>query len=282
MPTLRFHIIRTLSPLYGPDEAIPMADLLLEKITGLTRLEIKQLPTTNFPKQQRETLELYLEQLLHHRPIQYVLEEAWFQEMSFFVDERVLIPRPETEELVEWVSSDFRQVKNPVLVDIGSGSGCIPISLTKKLPGAEIHSCDRSAEALTVAGMNADRLQARVRWHQIDFLQEALWHHLPSPDCLVSNPPYIPFKGASDMSRHVTAYEPEMALFVPDETPFIFYQALARFCRQRGQPGCRLYVEIHEDHALGVRQVLEHNGMKNIELRQDMQGKDRMMKAINP
>lgn len=286
METPVIHITRRLSPIYGDSEARCMADLLLEHITAVSRLEIRQLKSESLNAEQVKKLEECLQQLERHRPIQYVLGEAWFQEMPFYVDERVLIPRPETEELVEWVVQDFRKSGGPgsqtVVLDIGSGSGCIPISIRKKLPTAEIHSCDQSEDALAVAKINAERLKAEVHWHQLNFLDESTWEQLPSCDCIVSNPPYIPRRGAVDMSRHVVEFEPDMALFVPDEDPYVFYDAIARFAIQKAKPGAGIFVEIHESHAPGVRNVFEKRGLINIEVRLDMQGKDRMIKAIRP
>ncbi|WP_290791148.1 peptide chain release factor N(5)-glutamine methyltransferase [Flavihumibacter sp. UBA7668] len=282
MSTPRDHIIRQLSPLYGKEEAGIISEMVLGKISGLPRQEVRHIKAANLSDQQQVQLEEMLEQLVSHRPIQYVLNEAWFQEMPFFVDERVLIPRPETEELVEWVIQDYRAIAAPVILDIGSGSGCIPISLAKKLPTAQIHSCDLSSSALTVAHLNAARLNAVVHWQELDFLDESNWSALPAPNCIVSNPPYIPKQEADLMSQHVVVYEPGMALFVPDQNPYLFYKAIARFALQKTKSGAGIYLEIHEDHPLGVRQVLEHCGMKNIEIRKDMQGKDRMVKAIRP
>lgn len=256
--------------------------MVLEKISGLPRQEVRNIKTAHLSDQQQLQLEEMLEQLISHRPIQYVINEAWFQEMPFFVDERVLIPRPETEELVEWVIQDYKEVAAPVILDIGSGSGCIPISLAKKLPTAQIHSCDVSPAALTVAQLNSSRLKAIVHWMELDFLNESYWLRLPTPACIVSNPPYIPKQEAGDMSQHVVAYEPGMALFVPNQNPYLFYEAIARFALHKASSGTGIYLEIHEDHPVGVRQVLEHCGMKNLEIRKDMQGKYRMIKAIRP
>ncbi len=282
MATPRDHIIRQLSPLYGKQEADLISGMLLEKITGLSKQSLRQLTAADLSDKQQWQLEEMLEQLLKHRPIQYVLNEAWFQEMPFFVDERVLIPRPETEELVEWIIRDYKLADAPLILDIGSGSGCIPVSLAKKLPAARIYSCDSSAAALTVAALNASRLQADIHWLELDFTQEASWSSLPNPTCIVSNPPYIPKKEAATMSRHVVEFEPGMALFVPDEAPYLFYTAIARFAMERCQPGTGVYLEIHESHAVGVRQVLEQTGLRQVEIRNDMQGKERMIKAIRP
>lgn len=280
MPTPRTHIIRQLESIYGNKEAGYIADLVLEKLTGLPKREVRNLQVANLSDQQQLLLEEMLAQLQQHRPVQYVINEAWFQEMPFYVDERVLIPRPETEELVEWVVKDLKTETAPTILDIGSGSGCIPVSLAKKLPTAEVHSCDISSEALSVAQLNAAHLQAIVHWHELDFLDAGNWERLPVPDCIVSNPPYIPKAGAAEMSTHVVKYEPGIALFVPDEDPYVFYKAIARFAQSKCQPGTAIYLEIHEELASGVQETLQQEGINNIEIRRDMQGKERMIKAI--
>jgi release factor glutamine methyltransferase len=280
LPTPRTHIIRQLESIYGKTESGYIADLVLEKLSGLPKREVRNLQVNNLSEKQQLLLEEMLEQLQQHRPVQYVINEAWFQEMPFYVDERVLIPRPETEELVEWVVKDLKSETAPTILDIGSGSGCIPISLAKKLPSAKVHSCDISSEALSVAQLNAAHLQAIVQWHELDFLDATNWEQLPMPDCIVSNPPYIPKTGATEMSAHVVKYEPGIALFVPDEDPYIFYKAIAGFAQSGCQPGTVIYLEIHEDLAAGVQETLQQAGINSIEIRRDMQGKERMIKAI--
>lgn len=280
LPTPRIHIIRQLEPIYGNTEASYIADMMLEKLTGLPKQETRNLQAANLSDKQQLQLEEMLVQLQQHRPVQYVINEAWFQEMPFYVDERVLIPRPETEELVEWVVKDFKTETAPTILDIGSGSGCIPISLAKKLPTAEVHSCDISSAALSVAQLNAAHLQAIVQWHELDFLDERNWEQLPVPTCIVSNPPYIPKAGAAEMDAHVVKFEPGIALFVPDEDPYLFYKAIASFAKSRCQAGTLIYLEIHEALAAGVQQALQQKGIQTIEIRRDMQGKERMIKAI--
>lgn len=282
LPTPRTHIIRQLESIYGNTEAGYIADLVLEKLSGMPKREVRNLQVANLSDQQQLLLEEMLAQLQQHRPVQYVINEAWFQEMPFYVDERVLIPRPETEELVEWVVKDLKTETAPTILDIGSGSGCIPISLAKKLPAAAVHSCDISSDALSVAQLNAAHLEAIIQWHELDFLDKGNWERLPVPDCIVSNPPYIPKAGAAEMSTHVVKYEPGIALFVPDEDPYLFYKAIARFAKLRCQPGTIIYLEIHEDLAAGVQETLQQEQLTVVEISKDMQGKDRMIKALLP
>lgn len=275
-------LISDLTPLYGESEAIVIAGMVLEKITGERRIS-SRLEKLSLSAVQQEELDTYRTQLLEHRPVQYVLHEAWFQDMPFYVDERVLIPRPETEELVVWIIDDHSKQPEPIiLLDIGSGSGCIPISLAKKLPLAIVHSCDISSEALDVAKKNALGLGAHIQWHQTDFLDRSNWTSLPVADVIVSNPPYIPQSGRSWMDKHVIDFEPSTALFVPDNDALVFYKAIAEFTIHHGKPGTSVYVEIHEDLASEVSACFATAGLRTIEVRHDMQGKERMIRARRP
>jgi release factor glutamine methyltransferase len=196
------------------------------------------------------------------------------------VDERVLIPRPETEELVEWVISEVSSAPGPTLLDVGTGSGCIAISLARRLPAASVYACDISPDALAVASRNAAALDARVEFRELDFLAGTSWGHLPKPDCLVSNPPYIPYSERGSMAAHVVDNEPSLALFVPNEDALVFYRALGKFARQRLPDQGALYAEIHEDLGTAVRETLLAEGAKEVILRKDLQGKDRLVKAV--
>jgi release factor glutamine methyltransferase len=269
----------SLTPDYGEKEAFIITNMALEKITGKRNNETNDLLLS---MDEEIMANHFLAQLLNHRPIQYVLNEAWFQNMKFYVDENVLIPRPETEELVEWIVKDQKNKAAFTILDIGSGSGCIPVSLAKKLPQAAIHSCDISAEALLVAQKNAYEMNAAVSWHHTDFLQEKNWTTLPTPDVIVSNPPYIPQIGRLQMDPHVVDYEPAVALFVPDENALIFYTAIAKYAMQYCAATTTIYVEIHEELADSVRAVFVKAGLTNIEIRNDMQDRERMVKAIRP
>lgn len=269
-------ITRDLEAIHGEREANLIANMVLEKITGDRR---NQQSEKNLPADQQTSMESMTLELLQHRPVQYVLQEAWFQNMPFYVDERVLIPRPETEELVEWVARSAAGLNNPVILDIGTGSGCIAVSLAKKIPGAAIHAIDLSEGALEVARINADRQHASIHFHHLDFLQPANWQAFPVPDILVSNPPYIPQSGRKEMAAHVVDHEPALALFVPEEDPMLFYTAIAQYAARLGRPQMMVLVEIHEDLAQAVKQSFESAGLTNVEIRKDLQGKDRMVKA---
>lgn len=271
-------LLARLIPLYGEREAAQIGDLVMENITGkrkIDRLLNKDVMLSPF---QTDIFHQYIFGLSKNQPVQYVLRESWFCGMKFYVDQHVLIPRPETEELVEWVASEFTATPLSIL-DVGTGSGCIAISLKKKLPTATVHACDISPDALTVARRNAADLKADVDFQLMDILDTRQREYLPTLDLIVSNPPYIPLRDKSSMSPHVVEYEPHIALFVKDEDPVVFYQAIAQLGKERLSPTGALYAEIHEDLAGQVVTAFKKTGYQNILVRQDLQGKDRMIKA---
>jgi len=271
-------LLARLIPLYGEREAAQIGDLVMENITGkrkIDRLLNKDVTLSPF---QTDVFHQYIFGLTKNQPVQYVLHESWFCGMKFYVDQYVLIPRPETEELVEWVTTESTPAPLSIL-DVGTGSGCIAISLKKKLPTAIVHACDISPDALTVARRNATDLGADIDFKLMDILDSRQREHLPTLDLIVSNPPYIPLKDKTSMSPHVVDHEPHIALFVKDEDPVIFYQAIAQLGREKLSPKGALFAEIHEDLAGAVAGVFKKAGYQNIVVRQDMQGKDRMIKA---
>lgn len=266
---------QALRAVYAPREAASIADLVFESRFGLRRMDRVLRRAEPFTGQSR--LEADLTALLAHRPVQYVLGEAWFDGLPLQVDENVLIPRPETEELVHWIAADAPEGAR--ILDIGTGSGCIPIALSRRLPTAELYALDVSPGALQIARGNANKYAAAIGFIQADFLDETTWPGLPDIDVLVSNPPYIAYSEKPTMHDRVLLQEPHLALFVPDDDPLLFYRKIARFAQTR--PNLTLYVEINE--ALGPRTValFEAAGLRRVTLKKDMQGKDRMVRAQN-
>lgn len=273
-------LLARLTPLYGEREAAQIGDLVMENITGKRKIDRLLNKDTMLSPFQTDVFHQYIFGLTKNQPVQYVLRESWFCGMKFYVDHHVLIPRPETEELVEWVAGESTGRATPAsILDIGTGSGCIAISLKKKMPAAVVHACDISPDALSVARRNAASLGADIDFRLVDVLDSRQREYLPTLDLIVSNPPYIPFSDRSTMSPHVVDHEPHLALFVKDEDPVIFYQAIAQLGRERLSPTGALYAEIHEDLAAQVTDAFNKAGFQNIVVRQDMQGKDRMIKA---
>src|SRR5574338_1138639 len=274
------HINNELKKIYEDREAAAMTDRIIEKLTGTKKTDRIIHKEKELSSGQSELLSDWLMRLMKHEPLQYVLQEAWFGEMKFYVDQNVLIPRPETEELAVWIISDCKfPIRQLRLLDIGCGSGCISIFLKRKLHKAEVWACDVSEAALTVAKKNAGNLGADIQFRQLNFLNEEERNRLPSFDIIVSNPPYVPEKDQAQMQPNVLQYEPATALFVPDNDALVFYKAIADFGKKKLNPKGAIYVEIHED--LGTA-ALELFRSKNYEatLKKDMQEKDRMIKAI--
>ncbi len=273
-------IYQQLKKIYEERESSAMAEMIIEKLTGTKKTERIIHKEKELNKEQEEQLYQWLQRLIKHEPVQYVLNEAWFGGLKFYVDKNVLIPRPETEELVDWIISDCKfPIHELTLLDIGCGSGCISVFIKRKLRKAEVWACDVSEAALKVAKKNAEALGAEINFQQIDFLSEEERNKLPSFYIIVSNPPYVPGKDKSHMQPNVLNYEPSTALFVPDDNALVFYEAIAGFGKKKLNPGGAIYVEIHEDLGEKVLELFRSKGYEAF-LRKDMQGKDRMVKAI--
>ena len=266
-----------LVPLYGDREAAVIADWVMEALSGKKKIDRLMIRKESLSAAELAAYEQYSRELLAQRPVQYVLGESWFAGMKFFVDERVLIPRPETEELVDWVASAAGA--DGGLLDVGTGSGCIAVSLARRLAGVSVYACDISGGALEVARKNATDLGASVSFYTLNFLDDRQWASLPPIRWLVSNPPYIPAAESRSMASHVIDFEPRTALFVPDDDVLVFYRALGEFARQRLESGGAFFAEIHEEMASPVRRLLTSLGAREVMLRKDLQGKDRMIKA---
>ena len=267
--------------LYDDRESANIANMVIENITDLQKIDRILNKKMLLNPGQMQQFAAFSDALLLHKPVQYVLNEAWFAAMKFYVNENVLIPRPETEELVNWVVKETIacNLQTASILDIGTGSGCIPIALKSKLTGADIHGLDVSGAALDVAKINAAKLQASVKFYQYDILNEPSLRQFSSFDIIVSNPPYIKQSENVGMRQNVLLYEPHLALFVPDDDALMFYKAIAVFGLNHLTTNGLLFFEINEVHAKEVAQMLSANGYKEIETRVDLQGKERMIKA---
>lgn len=220
-----------------------------------------------------------LDELLAGKPIQYVLNEAWFDDRNFFVDASVLIPRPETEELLDWIKRDYAGLpRPPSILDIGTGSGIMAISLQRHFFDASVQALDISADALAVAQKNANRFEHPITFLEMDFTHSASRNALPNYTLIVSNPPYIAFHEHHSMPELVTGYEPHLALFTPDDDPLLFYRCIAEFGKTHLQPNGKIFVELHEDRSGQTKELFEQLGYRTV-LRTDMQGKWRMLRA---
>ena len=269
--------------LYDEPEAGNITDLVMEHITGWKKIDRVVNKIVPLSAAQEKTLNVYTLALLDHTPVQYVLHEAWFYDMRLYVDESVLIPRPETEELVDWVVRDARNLELEIrhsALDIGTGSGCIPLAIKKKLPALDVYACDISEAALNTAKKNAIDQQLSVHFHLLDILSPGDRDQLPMFDIIVSNPPYIPQKDKDTMAANVLQYEPALALFVADDDALLFYKAIADFASVHLNKNGAIYLEIHEDKGESVINLYRQRNFSNIELRKDMQGRDRLIRLI--
>lgn len=274
------HIKKELSPFYAEGEASAMAKWISSDILHLSTMELYTGKDMNFSTKEWKEVEDILARLKQREPLQYILQEAPFCGLSFHVEKGVLIPRPETEELVEWMVSDYQKAGKVRILDIGTGSGCIPVTLAERLPEAEVASCDVSAEALRVAAVNVKRYGDKVILFQADILQDELTDC--RVDVLVSNPPYITDSERKDMEENVLGWEPELALFVPDTDPLRFYRRIARKGLDWLTEGGALYFEINRAYGAETVRMLEECGYRDIALRKDLSGNDRMIKAVRP
>jgi release factor glutamine methyltransferase len=269
---------KLLQNLYDSREADQVLLILAEEnLSHYNKLNFRDF-NFSLNKKDVETLSLGIQRLINGEPIQYIVGKAWFYNMEFKVNSSVLIPRPETEELVHWIIQDWKNKKVNVL-DIGTGSGCIPLALAKNLDLAEVDAIDVSEEALQLAKLVGAELALDVNFRSINILDSEQREELGTYDVIVSNPPYIPNNERSEMNDRVLNYEPHLALFVDDEDPLIFYREIIDFALSHLNTGGKLYFECNEFKAQKVKTLLVAHGFEDVELRLDLQGKNRMIRA---
>jgi release factor glutamine methyltransferase len=279
-------LLAALYEVYDDREAANIANWVIEKVTGQKKIDRIVYKDLQIPKQRQEQLQNITSELLQHKPVQYVLNEAWFDGMNLYVDENVLVPRPETEELVDWIATGVAsntKYSGPntqcAILDVGTGSGCIAVALKKRLPLTNVFAIDISDGALKVAERNAQEQNTLVTFDLVDILEQEDWPKLGAFDIIVSNPPYIKFSEKRGMNENVVKYEPHTALFVPDENALVFYKALAECGATHLKENGWLYVEINEALGEDVARLFEAAGYQNVELKKDLQGNDRMVRA---
>ncbi len=271
------HIKQALLPLYPESEVKALTGLLLEKVFGVRMLDIYMGKDIHFLPEKEQELEDILQRLSNAEPIQYVLGEADFCGLTFEVNRNVLIPRPETAELVYWILEEMPASPCRVL-DIGTGSGCIPITLFHHRPMDEVVAWDISLGALEVAQANNRKHQTDVLFEQRDVLSD-VWTESRRFDVIVSNPPYITGAEKVDMERNVLEWEPELALFVPDADPLLFYHRIALLGRELLKPAGCIYFEINRAFGTEISSMLDVMGYKEVVVKKDLSGNDRMVKA---
>ncbi|WP_298551777.1 peptide chain release factor N(5)-glutamine methyltransferase [uncultured Algibacter sp.] len=274
----KFH--KELDVLYGEEEVNSFFFMLIEHYNNITRIQLAVNPDLVIDDYKNILSALQL--LKEQRPIQYIIGETEFYGLSFRVNENVLIPRPETEELVEWILKDVNKNQPITILDIGTGSGCIAISLAKNLPNAEVYALDVSAKAIKTAKRNAKLNEVILEFIEADVLnaEEVKQNIDVNFDIIVSNPPYVRVKEKALMKPNVLDNEPHLALFVEDENPLLFYKAISQFATSNLNSKGQLFFEINEYLGNDMIVLLNKNDFQKIELKQDIFKKDRMIKGI--
>jgi len=281
-----FH--KELDAIYGKDEVASFFYLSIEFRLNVARIQLILDSEFTLTKDETDVFFTILEDLKQQKPIQYILGETEFYGLQFNVNENVLIPRPETEELVDWIIKDSKfksQNSEPIkILDIGTGSGCIAISLAKHLPEAQVFAVDISESALKIAKENADRNGVEVEFIKANILESSLWEDVALQqvdffDIIVSNPPYVRELEKREIKPNVLDNEPHLALFVENDNPLIFYKAITDFAVDKLKSNGSLYFEINQYLGQETKQLLVDFEFNDIQLRKDLNGNDRMLKG---
>lgn len=282
-----FH--KELGAIYPKEEVDAFFYRLIEHYLELERFVLVLQPNLTITKEEEQPLFEALAELKLEKPLQYITGIAHFMDLELKVNEHVLIPRPETEELVEWVISELENQTSDIghqnseirILDIGTGSGCIAIALAKNLPNAKVYAMDVSEEALEVAKSNAELNQVDINLFIGDILKPEFEFETKF-DIIVSNPPYVRELEKNEIKNNVKAHEPSLALFVPDEDALLFYKTIIAFAEKHFSEKGILYLEINQYLGKETKALLEAHNFSEIELRQDLFGNDRMLKGIKP
>jgi release factor glutamine methyltransferase len=268
--------LASLKPIYGVGEAYAITNIAFEYIANTSKQDLLLRNHEILPDVIEVSLNIALNKLLTHEPIQYITNEAWFYNLKFYVNNNVLIPRPETEELVQEVINFLKTNNGKSVLDIGTGSGCIPISIKKNIPNANVMAIDVSEAALAVAKGNAITNNVEIDFKEINFLDGNNYAAFESFDVIISNPPYIPEDEKHILDKNVTAHEPHLALFVPQNDPLIFYKRILSFAENHLNINGKIFLETHENLAKETAAIfIEKNYF--VEIKKDMQGKERML-----
>lgn len=269
-------IRKELTGIYGSQEIESLIGLIFWKLKGYSRTQLLLARDGQLTKNELNELEQITAHLKNHEPVQYILGVTEFYDLPFRCVPEVLIPRPETEELVHWIVQENKDLK-PSILDIGTGTGCIAISLQKNIPQSSVLACDISPVCIETARENSKLNGAEVSVFEYDILHETPETEFPELDIIVSNPPYVRETEKSLMEKNVLDYEPGLALFVPDSKPLMFYERIAGFAKSHLKNQGRLYFEINEAFGRECCTMLQEKGFSEIVLKKDIHGKDRMI-----
>jgi release factor glutamine methyltransferase len=272
-------IRKELNGIFSREEIESLIFLIFERLKGYSRTEFLLAREEVLSGEELLEIEKITARLKNHEPIQYILGETEFYGLPFFSVPGVLIPRPETEELVQWIIQE-NQLTDPCILDIGTGTGCIAVSLRKNIQQSTVLACDISPVCIETARKNAELNRAEVSVFEYDILNDTPAFSFPELDIIVSNPPYVRETEKIRMDRNVLDFEPELALFVPDETPLLFYERIAAFARVHLKNQGRLYFEINEAFGPECSVMLQKKGFSEVILKKDINGKDRVIRSM--
>jgi release factor glutamine methyltransferase len=277
--TIRIFYQNQLEPIYGNAEAAQLILVLIKHFFGYDRAQLALHTDIRLSESEMLKLHFAVKDLLQHKPIQYITGKTEFYGHSFLVNPGVLIPRPETEQLVDMIIKRFNQLKSISIWDLGTGSGCIAISLALALPQAKVTAFDLCEDAIDLTKVNAKRLHTTISLQQTDIL-EMRPTEKGKVDVIVSNPPYVRQSERLKMEKNVLDFEPEMALFVPDENPLLFYRAIAKLAHQSLAERGELWFEINEAFGKETAAVCNRAGFEEVQIYQDIHGRDRFISAV--
>ncbi|MEH6308428.1 peptide chain release factor N(5)-glutamine methyltransferase [Olivibacter sp. CPCC 100613] len=282
LEAVKKQFIEKIAVLYEANEAESIFLIVLEDLFGYSRRDLLLHKSMNLNDEQLDRLEEAASRISTGEPVQYIIGHTPFMGLSLHVNQHVLIPRPETEELVDLIIQDLKQGDRPApkIIDVGTGSGCIPIAIKKYVNQAQVSAIDVSGEALAVAKQNAVENQCPVHFMLADILEwDIIFAEELKFDLVVSNPPYITNSEQQFMHPNVLQFEPHLALFVEDRAPLLFYETIASFALAHLEKGGKLYFEINRNFGKEVKNLLVKKGFKDVLLKQDIHGADRMVRA---
>ena len=273
------HYLQELEDIYDKREALSLLNILIEDFFGLTKTG--QILEKDFRLNETELLKLHfaVKELKKEKPVQYITGKAEFCGLKIKVNENVLIPRPETEELIEHIKNKLQSLSINKIVDLGTGSGCIALALKKVFPKASVTAVDINEKTLDTAKENAVINNLGIKFEQKDILNIDELKSLGTFDLIVSNPPYVTDSEKKKMQNNVLKYEPHQALFVDDNNPLIFYKAISEFAKSNLNTGGQIWFEINEKYGNEVKELLEEKGFENVKIIKDLFGKNRFVKA---
>lgn len=266
-----------LSDLYSERETRNILLLALEDVFGFTRSALLLSKEIDLSEEQLEELRKIASRLKAGEPYQYIVGFTYFDDLKLNVAPGVLIPRPETEELISWVQETVQNRENLKIEDWCTGSGCIALAVKNRNPDFEVRGFDISQKALAIARLNAEKLNLDIEFEINNALKP---ENKGKADVIISNPPYIPWKEKVEMHQNVTDFEPDLALFVPDENPLLFYRTIAEYAAKNLVDQGSLFFELHENYAFETKAMVEELGFNSVEIKEDLQGKQRMLKAF--